>query len=116
LHAQEYDASELENLLPGIDFKTAIETIEVISGKTKDKQMYDQREQAQRDYEWAISGARQQGREEGREEGKLAGKIQVLQELLGEAVDSDEILDGLGLEALTAKLAGLQSQLRDRQA
>lgn len=47
--------------------------------------MYDQREKAQRDYEWAISGAR----EEGREEGKLAGRIQTLQELLGDCVLTD---------------------------
>jgi predicted transposase/invertase (TIGR01784 family) len=58
LRAQDYAAATLKRLLPGIEFKTAIETIEIISEKTEDKQMYDQREKAQRDYEWAISGAR----------------------------------------------------------
>jgi flagellar biosynthesis/type III secretory pathway protein FliH len=65
--------------LPGIAFETAISTIEIISAKTEDKQMYDQREKAQRDYEWAISVAREEGREEGEQiglaKGKLAGKI-----------------------------------------
>jgi predicted transposase/invertase (TIGR01784 family) len=72
-------------LLPGIEFKQAIQTIETISVKSEDRPMYDQREKAQRDYEWAISGAR----EEGREEGKLAGRIQTLQELLGDCVLTD---------------------------
>ena len=46
LRAQDYDAATLKRLLPGIEFETAIETIEVISEKTEDKQMYDQREKA----------------------------------------------------------------------
>lgn len=88
LHAQDYDAATLKRLLPGIEFQTAIETMEVISAKTEDKQMYDQREKALKDYEWALSGAREEGREEGERlglgKGNLAGKIQVFQELLGE--------------------------------
>jgi PD-(D/E)XK nuclease family transposase len=49
--AQNYDARTLRKLLQGIEFETAILTIEIISAKTEDKQMYDQREKAQRDYE-----------------------------------------------------------------
>jgi predicted transposase/invertase (TIGR01784 family) len=124
LRAQDYDAATLKRLLPGIEFETAIETIEIISEKTEDKQMYDQREKAQRDYEWALSGARQEGREEGREEGeqmgmekgKLAGKVQLLQELLGERLSSDTELQELGSETLAAQLTVLQQRLRDRQA
>ncbi len=41
LRAQDYDAATLKRLLPGIEFETAIETIEIISEKTQDKQMYD---------------------------------------------------------------------------
>ena len=73
LHAQDFEADELNRLLPGIDFKTAIDSIQIISAKTEDKQMYDQREKAQRDYEWAISGAREEGIEKGREEGHRRG-------------------------------------------
>ena len=80
LHAQDYDADTLKRLLSGIEFETAINTIETIAAKTEDKQMYDQREKAQRDYEWALSGAR----EEGRDEGELMGKIRLLEELLGQ--------------------------------
>ena len=132
LRAQDYDASTLQRLLPGIEFEAAIETIRVISEKTEDKQMYDQREKAQRDYEWALSGAREQGREEGREEGerlglakgerlgiergKLAGKIQMLQELLGESPATDTELQVCSLETLRSRLAELQKRLRDRPA
>ena len=74
--------------------------------------MYDQREKAQRDYEWAISGAR----EEGREEGKLAGRIQTLQELLGDRVLTDSELLSVGKETLQADLQSLQDRLRTRNA
>lgn len=68
LRAQDYDALALRCLLPGIEFETAIETIEIIPEKTEDKQTYDQREKAQRDYEWALSGAREEGVRLGMEE------------------------------------------------
>ncbi len=120
LHAQEFEAEQLEVLLPGLGFKAAIETIEVISAKSEDKLMYDQREKAQRDYEWAISGAREEGREEGErlglERGRLAGKVQLLEELLGKTPTGPEELQQLSVETLTVRLAELQSQLRDRQA
>jgi predicted transposase/invertase (TIGR01784 family) len=71
LRAQDYSADDLTRLLPGLEFETAINTIQIISEEeTEDKQMYDQREKAQRDYEWALSGAREEGREEGRTEKK----------------------------------------------
>ncbi|WP_197455181.1 Rpn family recombination-promoting nuclease/putative transposase [Stieleria varia] len=112
LHAQDYDGEALRRLLPGIEFEPAISTIETISAKTEDKQMYDQREKAQRDYEWAISGAR----EEGREEGKLAGQIQLLEQLLGEAPTGDGDLLPQGIDALTKRMSDLQKRLRDRDS
>jgi flagellar biosynthesis/type III secretory pathway protein FliH len=118
--AQDYDAATLRRLLPGIEFETAIETIQIISEKTEDKQMYDQREKAQRDYEWALSGAREEGREEGErlgvEKGKLAGKVQLLQELLGDPPSSDTELQELASETLAEQLSILQQRIRDRQA
>jgi flagellar biosynthesis/type III secretory pathway protein FliH len=59
---------------------------------------------------------REQGREEGREQGKLAGKIQMIQELLGDAVDSDEALLSHDRDTLTALLSDLQTRLRRREA
>jgi predicted transposase/invertase (TIGR01784 family) len=124
LFAQDYDADSLRGLLPGIEFESAISTIEIISAKTEDKLMYDQREKAQRDYEWAISGARQEGREEGREEGVevgiekglIAGQIQLLQELLGELPAPTASLVNLEPDAIRSQLETLQQRLRDRQA
>jgi hypothetical protein len=112
LYAQNYDSNTFRRLLPGIEFETAISTIEIISAKTEDKQMYDQREKAQRDYEWAISGAR----EEGREESELIGKVHLLQELLGEAPTTKSMLLSEGIDALTQRLTNLQQRLRGRQA
>lgn len=77
--------------------------------------MYDQREKAQRDYEWAISGAREEGEQIGLEKGKLTGKIQMLQELLGDTLTTDTELAACGLDTLTTQLAVLQQRLRDRQ-
>jgi predicted transposase/invertase (TIGR01784 family) len=115
LYAQDYNSSALKDLLPGIEFEQAIETIETISAKTEDRIMYDQREKAQRDYEWAITGAREEGRQEGREEGKLTGKIQMLQELLGDTPTTDAEFKNCDIETLTTRLAELQQRLRDRQ-
>ncbi|MEZ6135133.1 MAG: hypothetical protein R3C53_09510 [Pirellulaceae bacterium] len=67
---------------------------------------------------------REEGREAGREEGeqlglekgKLAGKVQMLEELLGDSVSTDQELVDLGLATLAARLAELQQRLRDRPA
>jgi predicted transposase/invertase (TIGR01784 family) len=124
LHAQEYDAEELRRLLPGIEFEQAIDAIAIISAKTEDRQMYDQREKAQRDYQWALSGAREegleqgleQGREQGLEQGKFVGRIQLLQEILGDSPSSDAELSAQTSDQLSEKLAALQQRVRDRQS
>ncbi len=93
--------------------------------------MYDQREKARRDYEWAMAGARQEGleeglkegREEGREEGRqerialgiLIGKVQVLQTYLGDNESPKIELLALSTAQLTALLADLQERLRSRE-
>lgn len=116
LFAQDYNAAELMALLPGLEFEQAIETIETISVKTEDKLMYDQREKAQRDYEWALSGAREEGMEKGLEKGKLTGTIQTLQELLGDEVTSDSDLKPLSIAELATELNSLQVRMRRRDA
>ena len=94
-----------------VAIETRRRTAIIISAKTENKQMHDQREKAQRDYEWAISGAR----EEGREEGELVGKVHTLQELLGDTLTTKSVLLSEGTDALTKRLAELQERLRDRQ-
>ncbi|MCA9155505.1 MAG: hypothetical protein KDA38_11990, partial [Planctomycetales bacterium] len=82
------------------------------------------------DYEWALSGAREEGlemglakgreagrvegREEGREQGFLAGRIQTLQEILGVTVTTEDELLAQSRDELTTTLADLQQRLRDR--
>lgn len=126
LFGHQYEANTLRRLLPGVEFEQAIETLEIISARTEDREMYDQRERAQRDYEWALSGAREEGlevglekgREEGRvkgrEEGFPAGRIQTLQEILGDAVTAEDKLMSQGRDELAAMLVDLQQKLRDR--
>ena len=48
----------------------------------------------------------------GLEQGKLTGKIQILQELFGEPVSTDDELLLRDRESLMAELAGLQARLR----
>jgi len=115
LYAQDYESSALKKLLPGNEFEQAIKTIEVISAKTEDRTMYDQREKAQRDYEWAITGAREEGREEGGQFGVLKGKIQLLQQLLGDTPTTDAEFKNCEIDTLTTCLAAVQQRLRDRQ-
>ena len=124
LYADRYEADQLRELLPAVEFQRAIDVIETIAEKDEDKVMYDQREKAQRDYEWAISSAREQGIEQGLaqgieqgiEKGAIAGQIQMLQSQLGEPQTSMTELrtrDGAELDSL---LSSLQSRLRGRDA
>ena len=138
LHASEYDADRLRELLPGEGFERAIAALEAIAGRTEDRMMYDQREKAERDYRWAIESARQEGveiglekgrqegrqegvqlglqkgREEGRQEGVLIGKIQLLEQLLGQEPTPTDDLSQRSAEELNSLLARLQERLRSR--
>jgi predicted transposase YdaD len=64
--------------------------------------------------EEGMEKGREEGREEGREQGKLAGKIQLIQELLGAEVATDENLLALDEISLSNLLAELQQRLRAR--
>ena len=64
---------------------------------------------------------REQGRDEGRVEGREQGRvalietIRMLEELLGISVTATEMLSTQALDSLTAIIAQLQQQLRDRR-
>ncbi len=115
LLADRYEAARLRDLLPGVDFQRAITVIEAIAAKTEDRWMYDQREKAQRDHQWALDSAREEGREEGLEVGTLVGKVQLLQQLLGEESSSTTSLLGHSTNELSALLADLRQRLRTRE-
>ncbi len=112
LLADRYEAARLRDLLPGVDFQRAITVIEAIAAKTEDRWMYDQREKAQRDHQWALDSARE---EEGLEVGALVGKVQLLQQLLGEESSSTPSLLGRSTNELSALLADLRQRLRTRE-
>ena len=124
LFADRYEPERLRELLPGIEFQRAISVVEAISAKTEDRMMYDQRLKAQRDYQWGLDSAREQGRqegqkegrEEGRQEGEFLGKIRILQELLGDEPSSPEDLDERTIGELSEILADLQQRLRSRES
>ena len=131
LFADQYEPDRLRELLPAVEFQQAISAIEQIAQKTEDRIMYDQRDKAQRDYQWAIEGAHSEGLEEGLErgleqgleqgrneglvegvgKGVIAGKIQVLQQLLGETETSSMESISKTVEELSSQLADLQARL-----
>ena len=86
--------------------------------------MYDQRLKAQRDYQWGLDSAReegrqegwQEGRQEGMEKGELVGKIRILQELVGEESSPTEDLGERTISELSTMLAELQQRLRSRES
>ena len=114
LYADQYEPERLRELLPDVEFQQAISVIETIAAKTEDRVMYDQREKAQRDLQWAIQGAREKGMEKGMEKGSLAGKVQASQQLLGEQETDLHALVQLGNDELLKMLARLQDRLRTR--
>jgi predicted transposase/invertase (TIGR01784 family) len=120
LYADGYEPERLRELLPGVEFQQAISVVEAIAGKTEDRMMYDQRLKAQRDYQWGLDSARQQGLEEGMEKGmekgETVGKIQVLQELLGDELTPTASLRNLAIADLSAILTDLQQRLRSRES
>jgi flagellar biosynthesis/type III secretory pathway protein FliH len=135
LFADRYEPERLRGLLPGVEFQQAISVVEAIAAKTEDRMMYDQRLKAQRDYQWGLDSAReegwQEGMEKGREEGmekgreegmekgmekgESLGKIQILQQLLGEVPISTASLRERTIDELCTMLADLQQRLRSRE-
>ena len=120
LFADRYEPEQLREMLPGVEFQQAITVVETIAAKTEDRIMYDQRLKAQRDYQWGLDSAREEGRQEGRQEGmekgETVGKIQILQELLGDAPSSTASLRERTSGELSAMLTDLQQRLRSRQS
>jgi hypothetical protein len=137
IHAHEYEAEELLRLFPQRDFQQATRTITRIAAQTEDKSMYDAREKALRDQQWALTASRnegmlegeikgkQEGILEGKQEGMLEGKregmlegeiklIRTLQEILLLPTSSEADLSGKSLDELRQLAAQLQDQLRNR--
>ncbi|MCL4204934.1 MAG: hypothetical protein KJ000_20840 [Pirellulaceae bacterium] len=117
-------ASLGQDTIPSDANGQAISVIEAIAAKTEDRIMYDQRLKAQRDYQWGLDSARQEGmekgmekgRQEGLEKGEVVGKIQLLQDLLGVESSATASLRERTIDELSTMLTDLQQRLRSRKS
>ena len=119
-HAAAMEPDQLSDLLGDDPFREAIGVLQMISKSPEDYQYYEDRLKFLRDEQGKLLAAKQEGEQlglaKGREEGKLAGKIQTLQELLGDAVTTDDELLSRDRETLRTELTALQARLRRRDA
>lgn len=116
LHADNHERERLRELFPSIEFQQAITVIEAIAAKSEDRVMYDHREKAQRDYQWVMRAAREEGRKQGQfERAAVVGKIQLLQQLLGEEESSMTDLRDVPFQELSDKVAALLQKYRLRR-
>ncbi|MCY2981394.1 MAG: hypothetical protein NTU79_22265 [Planctomycetota bacterium] len=79
--------------------------------------MYDAREKALRDQQWALNAAHREGKIEGKIEGEIKGKIELIRTLegiLGLSLSNVEDLQKLDLEALQSRTNNLQDRARNR--
>jgi len=109
LHAQEYETADLLRLFPQAAFQQATQTITRIAKQSEDKTMYDAREKALRDQQWALSASRNEGKIEG--EVRL---IQTLQDILLLPGSDETELHGKSIAELQQLTAQLQEKLRNR--
>lgn len=79
--------------------------------------MYDAREKAIRDQQWAIDASFREGEAKGEARGKIEGKIeqiQALQEILCLPISSAQQLRETNLSDLETLAASLQEKIRTR--
>ncbi len=121
IHAREYESDVLLKLFPETAMHLATQTITRISEITEDKTMYDAREKAIRDQQWALNAAHREGVLEGETKGKLEGKIEgeirlirTLEGILGLAFSKEAELQKQSLEELQKLTAVLQDKARNR--
>ena len=84
---------------------------------TEDKTMYDAREQAMRNRQWAMNQAHREGLIEGEIKGKIEGKIELIRTLegiLGLPLSDVGELQKLDLDELQKRTVALQDRARNR--
>jgi predicted transposase/invertase (TIGR01784 family) len=113
LHAHEYEAEELLKLFPQAAIRQAAKALIQIAQKTENKAMYDSREKAIRDRQWATSAARQEGKIEGKIEGEIK-LVRTLQGILNVPPSEEADLRAMTLEQLESLTSGLQEKARNR--
>jgi hypothetical protein len=113
LHAHEYEPEALLALFPEAEMRLATITLARITEITEDKKMYDAREKALRDQQWALNAAHREGEVEGEIKGEIK-LIRTLEGILGLALSNVEDLHKLDLEALQMRTSNLQDRARNR--
>mgnify|MGYP001245922593 CR=1 FL=1 len=108
--APRMEADRLRELLTETAFQKAIGVLEMISRTPEQRQIYDARQKAIRDFESAIEGARFQGREEGQQ----IGQIRLLQQLLHDPISDESELVAMPLGELIEMAQRLQIRLTQR--
>jgi predicted transposase/invertase (TIGR01784 family) len=117
IHAEKYEPERLFELFPEAAFQLASTQLIAISEESEDKKMYDAREKAIRDHEWAVTVARDEGKVEGKIEGKIEGEIKtirILQNLLGLPATNETDLAECSLAELQAITTDLQRKFKNR--
>ena len=117
LHAHEYEPDALLKLFPESAIQLATQTITRISKITEDKTMYDAREKAIRDQQWALNAAHREGVLEGEAKGKLEGEIKLIRTLegiVGLPLTAEADLQKQSLEELQKLTVVLQDKARNR--
>lgn len=113
LHAHEYESEDLLRLFPDSSIQLATKTITRISEITEDKAMYDSREKAIRDQQWALSASFREGVTEGLTQGKIE-LIQTLQQILNDPLGVADELQAMTIEQLDAMIARLRERIINR--
>jgi len=126
-NASRMTPEEIGRLLADPVFLEAAGVLEMIAQSPQEREMYEARLKFERDQNWRIKAARDEGRAEGLEEGvakgieqgiergELSGRIRVLQSLLGLPESPLSELAGLDAKQLAHLATQLQGQLRDRR-
>jgi flagellar biosynthesis/type III secretory pathway protein FliH len=95
--------------------RRALEELSMLSQTDLERERYEARLKAQRDYNTGLKAARLEGREEGRNEGLVKGEkigvIHVLERLLRRPETPTDQLIAMSLEDLTRLADALQKQL-----
>jgi len=124
--AENASGDEITRYLTDAPFTEATGVLEMIARNPRERELYEARLKLQRDQEMRLRAARQEGlaeglaegraegRTEGEARGRTVGRIQLLQQLVGVDVASDEALSGLSIDELSTLEAALQRRLRER--
>jgi len=125
-NASRMTPEEIGRLLADPVFLEAAGVLEMIAQSPQEREMYEARLKFERDQNWRIKAAKDEGRAEGRaeghaegraegiERGEYAGQIRLLQRLLGTPESTSSELADLDVAELSRLATQLQAQLRAR--